>query len=225
GEEAGAADQQGFCNRPRCSKQRTLRNRIRNRRQARLRHFDQPGKQRGASGQLRDEDVLVGGVGSVAYTAEAVEGGDAQCSGEVAIGASADRSLTKLPSQFARDSFGLLEESGHSGSALHGRTVDASGDLNFAFAVEGAQGAHFLIDTSRIFYARDTDVDARGSVRWNHVGSRSAGDDADIDGEALLQVGESGDFFDLAGEFDNGVRAPLEIEAGVRCLAGDLQEV
>ena len=73
-----------------------------------LHGLDQPGKERGSAGQLRDQDVLVRGVGSVAYGAETVEGWDAQTGGEIAIGTAADRCFAKLPSQVACDGLGLL---------------------------------------------------------------------------------------------------------------------
>jgi hypothetical protein len=59
--------------------------------------------QRGPARQLRDQDVLVRGVRSVAHGAEAVQGWDSQTGGEIAIGASAHRGFAQLPSQFARD--------------------------------------------------------------------------------------------------------------------------
>ncbi len=47
----------------------------------------QRGEQRGAGGHSVDEDVLVLGMRAVADGAEAVERGDTDCGGEVAIGA------------------------------------------------------------------------------------------------------------------------------------------
>lgn len=55
----------------------------------RSRPFDQGSDQGGAAGQFRYQDVLVVGVGAIAYAAEAVEGRDAQSGGEVAVGAAA----------------------------------------------------------------------------------------------------------------------------------------
>jgi len=57
----------------------------------RLHGLDQSGQEGGSAGQLRDQDVLVRGVGSVTYSAETVEGWDAQTGGEIAIGAAAYR--------------------------------------------------------------------------------------------------------------------------------------
>src|ERR1035441_1701014 len=83
-----------------------------------LRGLDQPGKERGSAGQLRDQDVLVRGVGPVAYGAETVEGWDAQTGGEIAIGAAAHRGFAKLPSQVACDRDGLCVQGRYSGGAF-----------------------------------------------------------------------------------------------------------
>src|ERR1035441_9516564 len=69
----------------------------------RSRPLDQPGNERGPAWQLRDQDVLVQGVSSVAYAAEPVQGWDSQTCCEITIGAAAHRGLAQLPSQFARD--------------------------------------------------------------------------------------------------------------------------
>ena len=60
---------------------------------------------------------------------------------------------------------------------------------------------------------------------WHHVGSRSAADDSDVDRQALFQIGEAGDFFDLTRQLKNRVHALLEIEAGMRGLAGNFDEI
>jgi predicted component of type VI protein secretion system len=83
-------------------------------------------------------------------------------------------------------SAGLRVQRGYSGGALHGRTIDSSADFDFAFAIEGTKAAHLLIDSGRIFHARDAYVDLRGRFGRNHVGARSAADDSDVDRQALL---------------------------------------
>lgn len=167
--------------------------------------------------------MLVDGVRAVADTAQAIEGGNSQAGGEVAIGAPADGGFAKLPSQVAGDGGGLGIELGDARGALHGRAVDSAGDFELALAVEGAQGAHFFFDAGSVFQAGDADVNLGGGFGGDYVGARAAADNAYIHSQTSLQIGVSGDFFDLAGEFDDGIHALLEIESGVRRFAGDFE--
>ena len=145
--------------------------------------------------------------------------------GEIAIGAAAYRGFSKLPSQLARDGGGLRVQRCHSRSAFHRGTIDSSSDLDFAFAVEGAKAAHLPVDSGGVFYARDANIDLRRGFRRNHVGSRSAAYDSDVDRQALFQIGEAGNFLDLTRQLKNCVHTFLEIESGMRSLAGNFDEV
>src|SRR5208282_1244612 len=117
---------------------------------------------------------------SVAYAAETVERRNTQTCGEITIGTAAYCGFSEFPSQFARDGCSLRVQRGHSGSALHGRTVDSSGDFDLAFAVEGTQAAHLFVDPGRVFPARDAHIDLRRRFGGHHVGPRSAANDSDV---------------------------------------------
>ena len=60
---------------------------------------DEGGEQRGAGDEVFDEDMLVGGVGPFAYGSHAVEGGDAEGGGEVAVGASTGGGLVEVEAE------------------------------------------------------------------------------------------------------------------------------
>src|SRR5271168_2929432 len=158
---------------------------------------------------------------SVAYTAEPVQGWNAQSGGEVAVGSPAHRGFAQLPSQLAGYVSGLCVERGYSGGALHGRAVNTSADFDLAFAIEGTKTAHFLVNSGSIFHAGYTHVDLCGGFGWNHVGARSSADDSDIDRQALFQIGEVGYFLDLPGQFTNCIHTFSKIEPGVGGLAGN----
>src|SRR6267378_1291682 len=64
--------------------------------------LDQASHERGAAWQLRDQDVFVRGVRSVAYAAETVQGWNPEARGEIAIRATAHRRFFETPSQLAR---------------------------------------------------------------------------------------------------------------------------
>ena len=64
--------------------------------------LDQTGQKQCAAWQFGDDDVLVNGVSTVADSAHAVERGDADAGGEVAVRAAADRGFVQLPVDLSR---------------------------------------------------------------------------------------------------------------------------
>jgi len=83
-----------------------------------------------------DEDVFVGGVGTVANGAEAVEGGDAEGGGEVAIGAAASRGFAEVETEFASDGFGAGEKGG-AVLVFEWGAPEAAADFEFCAAMDG----------------------------------------------------------------------------------------
>ena len=165
--------------------------------------------------------MFVAGMRSVAYTAEPVQGWNAQSGGKVAVGTPAHRGFAQLPSQLAGYAAGLRVQSRYSGGALHRRTINTSADFDLAFAIEGTKTAHLLVDSGSIFHAGYTHVDLCRGFGRNHVGARSSADDSDIDRQALFQIGKARYFLDLPGQFTNRIHTFSEIEPGVGGLAGN----
>ncbi len=95
------------------------------------------GQQGSAGNDVLDQNVLVGGVGSGADGSHAVESGNAEGSGEVAVGAAAGGRLIQRETEIGRQLLCLFEESDDSGFALHGWAVDAAGERELAGLVEG----------------------------------------------------------------------------------------
>ena len=69
--------------------------------------------------EVLDYHRLMRGVGTLADRAEAVEGGDAEGGGEVAVGGAAGGGLVELEAKFGGETAGLLVERDGSGLALH----------------------------------------------------------------------------------------------------------
>ena len=90
-------------------------------------------------GHRVDEDVLVGGVGAVAYGAETVERGDAERGCEIAVGASAGGGFAEREAKFAGDGFGTGEESG-AVFAFEWRAIEAAANFEFCSAMHRLQG-------------------------------------------------------------------------------------
>jgi len=73
-----------------------------------------------------DEDVFVSGVGAIAYGAEAVESGDAESGGEIAVGAATCGSFTYGKAHARRERFGAGKQ-GSAVFAFEGRAIEAAG--------------------------------------------------------------------------------------------------
>ena len=136
-----------------------------------------------------DEDGFVGGVGAFADRAEAVEGGNAECGGEVAVRGAAGGGLVEPEAEFGGETAGLLVERDGPGLALHRGTVDAAGNLQLAVRIGTAQAAEEPVDAGGIAGASDAHIDIGEGVLGDDVGARASRDDAGIDGEAATQIG------------------------------------
>src|SRR5262249_42457805 len=80
------------------------------RRVALLQLGDESGEEVGLGRQAVDQDVLVLGVGAVAGAAQAVEGRDAERSGEVAVAPAAGRAVPQVDPRRGGDGAGAREE-------------------------------------------------------------------------------------------------------------------
>ena len=119
---------------------------------------DEGGEQCGAGYEVFDEDMLVGGVGTFAYGAHAVEGGDAEGRGEVAVGASAGGGLVEVEAELGGEGLGGFEERDGARFALHGWAIDATGDVESAVGVGDFEAAEEAVDVGGIAGFGDADV-------------------------------------------------------------------
>src|ERR1019366_10474431 len=162
---------------------------------------------------------------AIADSTQAIEGRYPQASREVTVGAAADRGLAKLPAQLAGDSDCLGIKRGYASGALHRRPVNASGNLQLALAVEGAQATHFFVDSGSIFQTGNADIHLRRGFGRNDVGARAAAHDPYIHRQALLQIGETGNSLDLPRELQNRVDAFFEVESRLEEHTSELQSL
>jgi hypothetical protein len=181
-------------------------------------------KQRGEEGgALRhgvDEDVFVGGVGAVAYGAEAVEGGDAEGGGEVAVGAAAGCGFAKREAEFAGDGFGAGEKGG-AVFVLERGAIEPAVNFEFCAAMDGLQGVQALFEGAHVGVAPGAEIERGCSAVGDDVGAGAAGDDVGVDGDAAAEVVPLFQASDLRGEFVNGVDAFFGSKAGVGSAAVD----
>src|SRR5580704_734204 len=187
--------------------------------------FDHGRQQQGTPRQLGDDDVLVHGVRAFAHGAHAVERGNADAGGEVAVGASAYGGFVELPSGLASNGAGFLVERGHAVGAFHRQTIDASRDLELAMLIEGLQRAQLAVETNFLFRALDAQVDLYGGFGGDYVGARASLNDTGIYRDSAPQIVELCDRRDLAGYFQDGAMAFPGIKARMRGDAFDFQRV
>ncbi len=186
---------------------------------------DEGGEQCGAGDEVFDEDVLVGSVGTFAYGAHAVEGGDAEGGGEVAVGASAGGGFVEVEADLCGERLSGFEQCDGAGFALHGWAVDATGDLESAVGIGDFEAAEEAVDVGGVAGFGDADVDLGGGLGGDYIGAGSAGDDPDVDGEFSAEVGEAGDGLDEPGEFEDGGVAVVEVDTAVGGDSGDVEGV
>ena len=91
--------------------------------------------------------------------------------------------------------------------------------------LKGSERSELAVDHGSVFHAGHSHVQRGGGLGGNHIGASAAGDQANIQGEAALDVDEFGDGDDLLCQFDNGALAFVEIKAGVSRFPDHFQSV
>ena len=167
----------------------------------------------------------MGSVRAFSDGAEAVEGGDAEGGGEVAVGGASGGGLVELEAKLGGQTAGLFVECDGARLALHRRTVETAGDGELTVWIGAAQRVEEPVDADGVAGMSDAHIDLGEGVFGNDVGARAAGDDAGIYGEAAAQIGEAGDGLQEAREFQNRRVAAGEVDAAVRGDASDFDAV
>ena len=160
------------------------------------------------------------GVGTVADGAEAVEGGDAEGGGEVAVGAAAGGGFAEGEAEFTGDGFGAREE-GDAVFAFERGAIEAAVDFEFCAAMDGLQGMEALFEGAHVGAAPGAEIEPGCSAVGDDVGAGAAGDDVGVNGDAAAEVVPLFQAGDLRGEFVDSVDAFFGREAGVGSAAMD----
>ncbi len=169
--------------------------------------------------------MLVQGVRSLADATHAIERGNSDAGGEVAVRTAADCCFVEFPVEFAGDRPCLLVKRCDSGIALHGQAVDATFDAERAMLVKRFQRAEAAVEAGGLLRSLDANIDFDRSFRRNHIGARTTADDSGIDRQTALQVVKLRHFDDLAREFENRAVSLAGFEACVRGDASDGESV
>ena len=99
---------------------------------------------------MLDEDRLVRRVRPFTDCAHAVERGNAERRGEVAVGSATGRGFVESESQLARESLRLAKKFDGSARAFHRRAVDAASDIDGAPRVRGLERSESALDARAI---------------------------------------------------------------------------
>ncbi len=134
---------------------------------------EQFGQQGGTIRHAADHYMLVDGVRAFTDGAEAIEGGDAERGGKVAIGAATAERFFQLHTQIGRQFSSQAEQPHSSRRAFHGRAVEAAGDLNGAAGIHRPEGAKFLFEGYRVALPEDADVDFGARLCGHDIGAGS----------------------------------------------------
>lgn len=150
--------------------------------------------------------------------AEAVEGGDAERGGEIAVGAAAGRAFTERPSHLSGKRFGAREER-CAAIAFERRAIEAAMNFQAGAAIEGAKRAEASFDAAHVGSVERAEIEESASAFSDDIDARAAFDDVSIDADAAAQVVPGADARELLGELVDGVDAFLRSEAGMRSAA------
>src|SRR5437763_7908846 len=165
----------------------------------------------------------MGSMSALAYCAQAVEGGNTQGRGKIAVRASAGGRLAQFQTQFFRHCLRHLQQPDRVWCALHGRTINAAADFQPALRVKWTQPAKPLLQFRRIGQAGHADVHFYPGLGRHHITARASLYYAGIDGDAALEVHKFYDLQDMAGKLHDGVLPFLKIHTTVRSLATNAQ--
>src|SRR5690348_3920142 len=111
---------------------------------------------------------------SLANAAHAIEGRDADASGEISVGAAAYSRFFQLPFNLLRNCLCLFVERGDTGIPLHGQTVHATIDAERAVLVERLQRAEFAIERGRLLGEFDSHIDFYRRLCCDYIGASAA---------------------------------------------------
>ncbi len=165
------------------------------------------------------------GVRSFAHCPKSVQRGNAQRRGEITVRTAAHGGFTESKSEFRGGLLRLPEKPSDGPAALHGRTIDAAADLQFAGAVQGTKVAEFAVHAPGVLAARDANVYVAFSFRGNDIDPRASPDDARVDGNAAPQIRESRDTQELRCQLENRALTLLEVESRMGGASGHLELV
>lgn len=161
------------------------------------------------------EYVLVGGVSAVTYCSEAVERGDAESGGEIAVGATACRGFTYLQAHLRGESFCAGEKRG-AVFAFQWRAIEAAGDFEFGAAVNGFKGLKAFFEGVHVGSAPGAKIENGFGVFGDDVGTCAAPHHIGVDGDSTAKIIPLLDARNLRSQFVNGVDPFFGRQAGVR---------
>jgi hypothetical protein len=157
-------------------------------------------------------------VGAIADGAEAIECGDAQCGGEIAVGATPDGAFTKRKTHLRGERFGASEKScAH--SAFEWGAIEAAGDFQASAPVDRAESVQAALQDAHVGNAHRAQIKNGSGVFGDDVGARAAFDDAGIDGYTPAKIVPFFEARELRRNFVDGVNSFLGRETCVRGAA------
>ena len=101
------------------------------------------------------QNAFVRGVGTLAYSSQAIQRGNAQSGGEVAVRASSGGGFFEIHAQILRQLAGEAKELDHALAALERRTVQSSVYLQCATLVERLQRMELAVERRKVARTRE----------------------------------------------------------------------
>jgi len=155
---------------------------------------------------------------AVADGAEAVERGDAESGGEIAVGAAAGGAFAQSETHLRGERFGFDEERG-AAFALERSAIEAAANFEFCTGMAWTKSTEFAFEAAHVGDAERAKVEDRAGSLGDDIHTRSAFDHVGVDGHAAPEIVPLLDVHKLPREFVDGVDAFLGSEARVRGAA------
>lgn len=150
--------------------------------------------------------------------AEAVERGDAEGGGEIAVGAAAGGAFAEAQAYLRGEGFGAREERG-AALVFERSTIEAAVNFETRAAMDGAKRAEASFDAAHVRSVESAKVEESPGAFGNDVDARAAFDDVGVDADTAAWIVPFTDARDLLGKLVDGVDAFLRGEAGMRGAA------
>ena len=172
------------------------------------------GQESGAQRHGLVENIFLRRVGAVTDSAKAIESGDTESSGEVAVGAATSRSFAERKAHLLGERFGAEKKSG-AVLALERRAVKTAADFEFCATTNRLQRTEALLQCAHVRDTPGAKIEIDFGAVGDDVGARAAIDDIGVDGDAVTRIVPFFDASNLRSEFVNSVDAPFRVETGV----------
>jgi len=159
-------------------------------------------------------------VSAVTDSAEAVQSGDAERGGEIAVGTAADGAFVELQVHLRGEGFCAAEER-EAELPLERRAIEAAADFELGAGKNGAEGAKARFEEAHVGDPQGAKVEAGAGAVGDDVHAGAAFNDVGVERDAAAGIVPGTQAGDLQGEFVDSIDAFFGSQPRVRSAAAN----